>query len=145
MCNIAQMVNVLHSLLLTDGDRCIRTSTYYAYELMKRHRGAISVRTETPAEGPLGLSASASRKDGELHLTLVNPAPDRTMTVACAFAGTTVSAAKASILHHADMNAANTFDSPGTIVPSDHTVEAARGALSVTLPALSIVSLTARV
>lgn len=42
MCNIAQAVNVLQSLLFTDGPEvknCIRTTTYYAFALFKTHRG----------------------------------------------------------------------------------------------------------
>ena len=49
MCNIAQMVNVLHAILLTEEDKCVRTSTYYAFELAKPHRGKTSVKTE-PAQ-----------------------------------------------------------------------------------------------
>ena len=39
MTNIAQIVNVLHALLLTDEDKCVRTTTYYVYELTKAHLG----------------------------------------------------------------------------------------------------------
>jgi len=47
MCNIAQMVNVLQSVLLTDGPEgknCVRTTTYYAFMLFKAHRGKTAVR-----------------------------------------------------------------------------------------------------
>ena len=50
MCNIAQIVNVLQSLLLTDGpqgEHCIRTTTYHAFMLFKAHRAKTSVRVET--------------------------------------------------------------------------------------------------
>jgi len=49
MCNIAQMVNVLQSVLLTDGPEgknCVRTTTYYAFMLFKAHRGKTAVRVE---------------------------------------------------------------------------------------------------
>jgi len=49
MCNIAQMVNVLQSVLLTDGPEgrnTVRTSTYWAFMLFKPHRGNTSVRVE---------------------------------------------------------------------------------------------------
>ena len=49
MCNIAQMVNVLQSVLLTDGPEgknCVRTTTYYAFMLFKPHRGKTAVRVE---------------------------------------------------------------------------------------------------
>ena len=71
MCNIAQLVNVLHSLLLTEDDKCIRTTTYHAFDLMKAHRGNKALRVEQPDPAPLGLSVSASRQDRDLTVTFV--------------------------------------------------------------------------
>ena len=65
MCNIAQIVNVLHSLLLTDGPqgrKCVRTSTYHAFMLFKQHRSNTAVRVERDNSDPLGLSMSASKE-----------------------------------------------------------------------------------
>jgi alpha-N-arabinofuranosidase len=97
MCNIAQMVNVLQSLLLTDGPEgrnCVRTTNYWAFMLFKPHRSKTAVRVETdgPAlsayaggrgggpgrggqqqEPPPDLSLSASRQVGELVAILVIP------------------------------------------------------------------------
>ncbi len=144
MCNIAQIVNVLHSLLLTDGPQCVRTSTYYAYEMMKRHRGATALRIEAADAGPLGLSVSASRRADQLHLTLVNPKHGTPLSVTCSLPGVTAVAPQAVMLHHADWNACNTFTAPDTIVPKPHTVELVNGSLSVAMPPLSIVSVTVR-
>ncbi len=145
MCNIAQIVNVLHSLLLTNGPRCVRTSTYYVYDMMKRHRGATAVRTEAGKGGPLGVSVSASRRGGEVYMTLVNPKHDAAMNVTCAMPGVTPSSAKAVLLHHADWNACNTYDAPDAIVPKEHAIEITRAGVGVALPPLSVVSITARV
>ncbi|MGH9455823.1 MAG: alpha-N-arabinofuranosidase, partial [Terriglobia bacterium] len=82
MCNIAQMVNVLQSLLLTDGPEgkdCIRTSTYYTFALFKPHRSKTAVRVQTGEDTPLGLSASASKGDRELIASFVNPRHDLDM------------------------------------------------------------------
>ena len=49
MCNIAQMVNVLQSVLLTDGPEgrnCVRTTSYYAFMLFKPHRSKTAVHVE---------------------------------------------------------------------------------------------------
>jgi alpha-N-arabinofuranosidase len=49
MCNIAQMVNVLQSILLTDGPEgknCVRTTSYHAFMLFKPHRGKMALRVE---------------------------------------------------------------------------------------------------
>jgi alpha-N-arabinofuranosidase len=61
MTNIAQMVNVLHSLLLTDNQNCVRTSTYYVYEMTKPHLSQTAVLSEVESGDPIGLSVSASR------------------------------------------------------------------------------------
>jgi len=51
MTNIARVVNVLHALLLTDEDKCVRTTTYYVYEFTKAHVGQMSMQTGSGAPG----------------------------------------------------------------------------------------------
>src|SRR5207247_5185796 len=98
MCNIAQIVNVLQSLLLTDGSegkQSIRTTTYHAFALFKAHRGNSAVKVETDSatsdrEKPsLDLSVSASTKNGLVFLRLVNPPPDQDLEIQCALRGAT--------------------------------------------------------
>jgi alpha-L-arabinofuranosidase len=145
MCNIAQTVNVLHSVLLTREDRTIRTPAYYAFELLKPHRGGMAVKVENPDEdAPNGLSVSASRQGDELTMTLVNPRHDTSLGVNCAVAGKKVAAASARALYHADLNACNTFEAPDQVVPKDHTASAAAQGLTVELPPLSVVTVRAR-
>ena len=140
MCNIAQIVNVLHSLLLTYEDRCVRTPTYYAFDLLKPHRAKTAVKFEAPA----GLSVSASRDGDQLVLTLVNPKHDTAMNVNCSIEGKTARAASARLLHHPDFNACNKFEAPDTVVPRAHPVTVSGSNLSVELPPLSIVTATVR-
>lgn len=138
MCNIAQTVNVLQSVLLAHGNNCVKTTTYYAFELQKPHRDKISVRTETGDTSPLGISLSASRKDNELVVTFVNPKHDVHMKVNCSLAGTRAVSARAQLLHHPDYNACNTFENPNTVVPKDHPVSAANERVQLELPPISI-------
>ena len=145
MCNIAQIVNVLHSLILTDGPQCVRTSTYYAYELMKAHRGKQAVQVENEMAAPLDLSVSASRSGEEAIVSFVNPTHDTAMNVACTLEGAKAGAVEARLLHHDDWNAANTFDRPDTIVPKAHAVEQSGGALRFTLPAMAVLTLRAKI
>ncbi|MGH9543138.1 MAG: alpha-N-arabinofuranosidase [Terriglobales bacterium] len=146
MCNIAQMVNVLQSLLLTDGpdgDRCIRTPTYYVFQMFKPHRGQTAVQVEASDSGPLGLSASASRNGQDFLLTLVNPSPDTALEVDCDFGGAAV-AARARILHDPDWNACNTFDQPNRLVPRPHPVATTAGRLRLSVPGLAVIAVEAR-
>ena len=127
MCNIAQMVNVLQSVLLTDGPgspKCVRTTSYYAFMLFKPHRGKTAVHVEAdgnkmpspiPAGGrgmqppvePHDLSVSASRQGGELVISFVNPRHDVDTDVDCTLRGVSGKSGKAQILHDPDINAFN--------------------------------------
>jgi alpha-L-arabinofuranosidase len=138
MCNIAQIVNVLQSLLLTDNDRCVRTSTYYAFELLKPHRAKTALRIDMADASPVGLSVSASRQGQDLTLTLVNPKHEAAMQVSCGLAGGSAKNPTARILHDADFNAANTFDAPDRLVPRSHPVTASGSKLQITLPPMSV-------
>ena len=144
MTNIAQIVNVLHSLLLTDGPQCVRTTTYYVYQMTKAHLSQTSIAVAVEKPEPVGLSVSASRQGSELTLTLVNPKPDAGMTVSCSLAGATARSATARILHDDDLNAANTFATPDRIVPRDHKVAVEGGRIVADLPPLSIVTASVR-
>jgi alpha-N-arabinofuranosidase len=145
MCNIAQTVNVLHSMLLTEEDRCIRTPAYYAFELLKPHRAKTAIRAENPDTSPLSISASASREGNELVVTCVNPKHDVPVSVNCALAGGAVSGGQARILHDPDFNACNTFSNPDRIVPRSHPVRASGASVRFELPPMSIVTATVAV
>jgi alpha-N-arabinofuranosidase len=141
MCNIAQIVNVLQSLLLTDGPEgknCVRTTTYHAFTLFKGHRGNTAVKTETEEMPELGLSASASVKGNDLVVTLVNPRHDLDMEVDCALRGVVAKQASAQILHDLDWNAYNGFDSPDRVTPKAHPVTVEGSRMRLDLPRMSV-------
>jgi alpha-N-arabinofuranosidase len=158
MCNIAQLVNVLQSVLLTDGPEgknCVRTSTYWAFMLFKPHRGKTAVRVEAdgmklPDPAPAGpgrggrqeeppeLSVSASREGGQLVVSLVNPRHDTDMQVDCSIRGGSYRQARGQMVHDADWNAYNSFDNPERVGVKPLEVALEGGLLRVTLPALSV-------
>jgi alpha-L-arabinofuranosidase len=148
MCNIAQMVNVLQSLLLTDGPEgkhCVRTTTYYAFELFKPHRAKTALHTETADSSPLGLSVSASKSDRELALSFVNPQHDADMQVDCSLMNLSTARGTAKILHDNDWNAFNDFDNPERIVPRDHAVTVEGSRIRLDLPRMSMATVTLRI
>ena len=140
MCNIAQTVNVLHAILLTEEDKCIRTPAYWAFQLMKDHRGKRSVLAKSGDDSWQDLSVSASRDDKQMVVTFVNPKHDTGAKVNCALIGGSAAGGTAQVLHHPDLNATNTFENPDAIVPGDHKVNAQGGRIEVEMPALSIVT-----
>ena len=145
MCNIAQIVNVLQSLLLTDGPEgksCIRTTTYHAFKLFKAHRSKTAVRVETQDSSPLGVSVSASKSEKEVILSFVNPRHDADFEIDCTIPGRSVKEGKAEILHDQDWNAYNGFDSPDRVIPKAHPVTVEGSTIRMDLPRLSVATVT---
>lgn len=141
MCNIAQIMNVLQSLLLTDGPQgthCVRTTTYYAFLLFKPHRSQTSIYTQADDSSPLSLSVSASKAPNKLTVSFVNPHATGEMDVTCDLPGINAQNVAAQILHNADLNACNTFDNPDLIVPKEHPARVEQGKLRINLPPLSV-------
>jgi alpha-N-arabinofuranosidase len=150
MSNIAQMVNVLQAMIMTDGPRMVLTPTYHVFEMYKVHQGAtalpVDIATPDYAQGDLpipAVSASASRDaKGLIHLSLVNTDPGRPIRVACTIAGAEPRSASGRVLTAGTMQAHNTFEAPDAVRPapfSDFTLSG--GSLSVTLPSKSVAML----
>ncbi|MBQ8094372.1 MAG: alpha-N-arabinofuranosidase [Clostridia bacterium] len=92
MANIAQTVNVLQSVILTEGSRMVLTPTYHVFDLFKEHQDAeeIDCYVETNLIGFENwtvnqITASASQKDGKVTLTLANTSMHKAenVTVVC--------------------------------------------------------------
>jgi len=145
MCNIAQIVNVLQSMLLTDGPegrQCVRTTSYYAFLLFKPHRSKTAVRVENSDSSPLGLSVSASKSDKELVVSLVNPHYDRDLHVDCVVKGSRARSGTAQILHNGDWNACNSFTNPDAVVPRQHAIGVDANGIHVDVPRMSVITAT---
>lgn len=75
MANIAQMVNVLQAVILTDGAKMICTPTYHVFDLYKAHHDANylpSAITCGECSGVKQLTATTSEKEGVITLTATN-------------------------------------------------------------------------
>lgn len=150
MANIAQMVNVLQAMILTDKEKMVLTPTYHVFRMYKVHQGATLIPVELSApEYKLeqaavpSLSASASRDgEGRLHLSLVNLDPNRPAQITTTLTGSSVKSVKGEVLTAAAMNTMNTFDRPDTIKPAPFDGSKLQGAeLTVNLPPKSVVVL----
>jgi alpha-N-arabinofuranosidase len=148
MANIAQTVNVLQAMVLTDKDKMILTPTYHVFEMYQVHQDATLLDSELAcAEYRLGdeslpqVSLSASRSDnGAIHLSAANCDPNRAASLVCEFQGFTPRRATGRLLTADAMNAHNTFEAPRTIQPRAlESIEFDGARLKTTLPAKSIV------
>jgi len=141
MCNIAQIVNVLQSLLMTEGaesEKCVRTTTYYAFALFKAHRSKTAVRVVPSEPSPEGISVSASKGAKELVLSFVNPSADKDVVVDCTVLGGAPKAVTADMLHNPDLNAFNSFEAPDQVVIQRHTARIEKDKIRLELPRLSV-------
>jgi len=150
MTNIAQTINVLQSMILTDKEKMLLTPTYHVFEMYKVHQGATTLALElTSPDYVFGdaklpaVSASASRDAaGKIHVSLVNTDPHQTVTVGCKLAGTKATAVTGRILTAATINAHNTFAAPDAVKPAVFNGATLAGdQLTVSLPAMAIVVL----
>jgi alpha-N-arabinofuranosidase len=125
MTNIAQMVNVLQAMILTDGPKMVLTPTYHVYGMYKVFQDATSMPhdIETPryASGELSVpavTASAARgSDGKLYLALANLHPVDAAVVDVSVNGATGSRAIGQLLTADAMDARNSFEAPETVRP----------------------------
>jgi alpha-N-arabinofuranosidase len=151
MANIAQLVNVLQALFLTEGEKLILTPTYHVFDLYQIHHEAqlLPNRLQTPdyAVGDdafPALSVSSSKSDsGRINLTLVHAATGGPLEVACKIDGVPVSRVEGRIIAGASLQAHNTFDQPGNVKATAFDGARIEGdTLHVTLPPLSVTALT---
>jgi len=156
MANIAQTVNVLQALVLTDGPRMLTTPTYHVYDLYQGHQEGDSVRLlcdapeisfndkqATQAKLP-GVSGSASIKNGMVTISLVNTSATDAQDAVVQLRGGACAGVAARLLSAAEMHTVNTFEEPETITPQSTTVRISGGELHLSLPAASVTVLRGR-
>ena len=146
MANIAQMVNVLQAVILTEGKKMLLTPTYHVFDLYKAHQDALLLPVEYEERG-IGsgeagipdLSVSASRNEnGEIHVTLVNPDPRGEREISLTAAGMKDMCAAGRVLS-GEIHAHNTFEAPETVGINPLPLPPAEGeTLSFRLPAASV-------
>jgi alpha-N-arabinofuranosidase len=150
MANIAQMINVLQSMVLTDGPKMTVTPTYWVFEMYKVHQDAtflpVGIQTPDYKYGNRSIpmvDATASRDAaGKIHISLVNVDPHAAAAVTCELHGVTPKSVSGRVLTAPEMNSHNTFDAPNAVAPKPFTgASLSNGRLSVLLPAKSVVVL----
>ncbi len=148
MANIAQLVNVLQSVILTEGAKMLLTPTYYVFRMYKYHQNAQLLESfaETTEIGPEewkvpDISESVSMDEqGNIHITLGNLSPDAANTIEVEFASKKAENVSATFIS-GDIHTHNTFDQPELVKEAeftDYTITE-NGTIVITLPACSVV------
>lgn len=148
MANIAQMVNVLQSMVLTEGDKMVLTPTYYLFKMMKGHMDADrldidydSKEYEVNGISVPKISMSASSKDDKITVSVCNTSVSEDEDIVLDIRDADITSASAQILT-GEINAHNTFEAPDTIIPEELEVSVSNGKASFKLPAKSIAVIT---
>lgn len=148
MANIAQMVNVLQSVILTEGDKMVLTPTYHVFNMYKNHQEATLVDSylETETIGTdenkvpnLHESVSVDA-EGKINITINNLSITDAYDVEAILADRNISSVNAEILT-GDMNAHNTFDDPDGVKPVNFTdYKITDKGMNFKIPACSVIS-----
>ncbi len=147
MANIAQTVNVLQSVLLTEGAKTIKTPTYYVFKLYKGHHDGMLVESEINENniscGDFSIptiSASVSEKDDVLTITTANISLSDTCSITIDTNRDIIGVSGRIITGKADIY--NTFDEPDNIFDTEFMdFKHINSLIELTLPPTSVVSL----
>lgn len=145
MANIAQMVNVLQAMILTEGDRMLLTPTYHVFSMYRGHQGAQQLESYAQTELIRGkeaeipnLHTSASRReDGTVLLTVANLSPTKSITANVMLGESKVISVEGSVLS-GRASAHNTFSFPETVCVKPMKPQIERDGFSVSLPKSSV-------
>ena len=151
MANIAQVVNVLQSMILTNDRQMVLTPTYYVFKMYQPHQDAtylpldLMCEQKTVRDGrviPM-VSASASRDaNGKIHVSLANVDLKKEQNVILTLGDYKVKTVSGEVLTAKDMKAYNSFEQPDAVKPQPFKgTKLKDDRLSVILPAKSIVVL----
>lgn len=152
MANLAQMVNVLQAVVLTEGDKMVLTPTYHVFDLYMGHRDATLLETnlQTQTAGincysvpQLDVSASVNEA-GETHITLANLSASDACPMDCALPGSADKQVTARILTGA-IDAKNDFDAPDCLSIRTFTdINHAGDDIHFTIPACAVMEITVK-
>jgi alpha-L-arabinofuranosidase len=153
MANLAQVINVLQAVILTDEEKMILTPTYHVMKMYNVHQDAtllpLKIENKTYKMGEESLpaiSASASKNaEGAINISVVNIDAAKSNVVTLDVAGIGKKKVTASILTSAKVQDHNTFQNPTNVAPKDFTGFKQKGdQISITLPACSVVMLNVK-
>ncbi len=151
MANIAQTVNVLQAVILTEGEKMLLTPTYHVFEMYKGHQDARQlesyVETTLTGEGEdqvpnLHISASEG-KEGVL-VTIANLSDTDSAELDCALTGIGRAASVEGRVLTGPCGAYNDFGAEETVRPSHLAAEITDGGFKAVLPACSVAAFTVR-
>jgi alpha-N-arabinofuranosidase len=144
--NIAQMINVLQAMILTDGPKMVLTPTYHVYDLYVPFQDATLVPASFDAGSftangvtmPRVDAVAARDSNGKLWIALTNVDPNNPAEISAEIGGVRVRSATGRVLTAAKVDAVNSFDAPNTVSPKPISARVSGKGLTVKLPPKSV-------
>jgi alpha-N-arabinofuranosidase len=146
MANIAQMVNVLQAMILTDKEKMVLTPTYYVFKMYVPFQGAtfvpVAFNAGTYTHGDISLprvdAIAAKDTTGKLWLEVTNLDPNQPVEVEASLAGITAKSAAGETLTAPRVDSVNTFEAPSTVVPKPVVAKVQGGKVALKLEPKSV-------
>ncbi len=146
MTNIAQMINVLQAMILTDKEKMVLTPTYYVYKMYVPFQDAtfvpVTFNAGTYTHGEITLprvdAIAARDKAGKLWLEFTNVDPNQPVEIEVSLAGITAKSAAGETLTAPGVDSVNSFDAPNTVAPKPIASKLQGGKLALRLEPKSV-------
>ena len=146
MANIAQMINVLQAMILTDKEKMVLTPTYYVFKMYVPFQDAtfvpVTFNAGTYTHGDITLprvdAVAAKDKNGKLWVEITNVDPNKAVEIDLSTIGMTAKSAIGETLTAPKVDSVNTFEKPNAVVPKPISAKAQNGKLILNLEPKSV-------
>lgn len=146
MANIAQMINVLQAMILTDKEKMVLTPTYYVYKMYVPFQDATFVPATLDAgtythDGstlPRIDAIAAKDKAGKLWVAITSVDPNQSAEIELTLAGVNAKSAAGETLSAPKVDSVNDFGAPNSVVPKPISAKAQDGKLILKLEPKSV-------
>jgi alpha-L-arabinofuranosidase len=146
MANIAQMINVLQAMILTDKEKMVLTPTYYAYKMYVPFQDATFVPVTFNAgvytQGEITLqrvdAIAAKDSAGRVWVEITNVDPNQPVEIEVSLVGITPKSAAGETLTAPKVDSVNSFEAPNTVVPRPISAKVQGGKLALKLEPKSV-------
>ncbi len=144
--NIAQMINVLQAMIVTDKEKMVLTPTYYVYKMYVPFQDAtfvpVTVGAGTYTHGDISLprvdAIAAKDRNGKLWLAITNLDPNQPVEINATVPGISVKSVSGETLTAPKVDSINTFDSPKVVMPKPFSAKGEGGQLNLKLEPKSV-------
>jgi alpha-N-arabinofuranosidase len=144
--NIAQMINVLQAMIMTDKEKMVLTPTYYVFKMYVPFQDAtfvpVAFDAGTYTHGDISLprvdAIAARDRAGKLWLAITNLDPNEPLEIEANLAGITAKSAAGETLTAPKVDSVNTFEASHTVVPKPVSAKVQGGKLALKLEPKSV-------